>query len=169
MIRKLLLLLGLVLFSTGVTAALANNLQPSAPTYTPVVVEPLGVTHPIASEVATLVNNERVKAGELPLIDDPRLDASAAAKCADEDTKNYHAHVAPDGTSWVSFIKAQTYYNTAGENLSWNYPTSKGAVDGWMGSPPHRAAILNTRFTHAGYAVCGIEGNNSELVEHFKG
>lgn len=41
----------------------------------------------------------------------------------------------------------------AGENLAFGNVSAAGMVDLWMGSPGHRANILNTTFTHIGIAA----------------
>jgi uncharacterized protein YkwD len=44
-------------------------------------------------------------------------------------------------------------YRMAGENLAVGYRSSSAVVDGWMGSPGHRANILKSGFEEIGLAV----------------
>lgn len=130
-----------------------------------IVTKPIPI-YPQASEVAILVNQERVKAGLPELIENPKLDASAAAKCADMVKYNYTAHYSPSGVRGHSFITAQfPNWHYIDENLSEYYPDSASAVAGWMGSPAHRAGILSPLYTDVGYAVC----HDNWIVQHFEG
>jgi len=122
--------------------------------------------------VATLaedVNKERVQAGEAALVEDPKLEASAAAKCADMEAKNYYAHNTPSGEEpWKFIIGADESFLTAGENLAAGYDSSQGVVAAWMASPGHRANILNSSFTNVGYAICKDYGTYHDVVvQHF--
>lgn len=159
----------IVVVSLVAVGVATYNTNKPAPVSPPAAVQ--AVTHPNVEEVFTLVNAERVKAGLSPLVDDPRLDASAEAKCEDMLAKDYRAHIAPDGTVWSSFIKAQVgiNYRHIGENLSEYYKTSKGAVDGWMGSLEHKKNILTADYTNVGYAVCGTTNDDNYIVQHFLG
>jgi uncharacterized protein YkwD len=127
-----------------------------------------------SSDVYTLVNQQRTTNGLQPLTDNPLLDKSAAEKCQDMATNKYIGHVSPTGVTWNSFIHndyvTQLPPNTAvtlGENLSENYYTAPAAVAGWMGSPEHRANILNSNFTQVGYAVCRADNDINVIVQHF--
>jgi len=42
---------------------------------------------------------------------------------------------------------------SAGENVAYGYPTGRAVVDGWMGSPGHRANILSSGFRLMGLAA----------------
>jgi uncharacterized protein YkwD len=84
------------------------------------------------------VNDERAKANLKPLDRATALDRSAAAKCADMQTNNYWAHVSPTGVQYYSFIKQETPYRIAGENLSKGYDTTDKVVNAWMLSTGHR-------------------------------
>lgn len=146
----------------GVTVFNYSHEKPTAP--------PPALTLPDKQQVFDLVNQERVKAGEAPLVDDVRLDASATAKCADMDIYNYKAHVSPQGVSWQSFFYPELQKSHIGENLSWNYQGAVGVVNGWMGSEGHRENILDATYNHVGYAVCGKSSNDlfdNAVVQHF--
>ncbi len=166
MIKVIVLPLLAVTAISGALLALPDVQRPVTPVaLTAPAVAP---THPEVTELLIMVNNERTKAGITPLVLDSRLVASSEAKCADQAAKNYHAHVAPDGTNWKTFVAPLVGGGVfVGENLSWGYPTSQAAVNGLMGSPLHRAAILNSRFTGVGYAVCATSDNRNFIVQHF--
>ncbi|MFS8119533.1 MAG: CAP domain-containing protein, partial [Microcoleus sp.] len=51
-------------------------------------------------------------------------------------------HVSPTGVQpWVWINDTGYNYDTAGENLAKNYPSTQATVDAWMASPVHRANI----------------------------
>jgi len=133
------------------------------------------VTHPVATEVAEYVNFERDKAGLERLVDDPRLDASAAAKCNDMVVKNYWGHVEPDTGlhAWHFMTESGIPGNTTtGENLAHGFRSSQDTVQGWMNSPGHKANIERADYDHVGYAVCNStsfigQGYQDIIVQHF--
>lgn len=126
-----------------------------------------------AKNIAHLVNAERGKAALAPLKTDERLVESARKKCLDIATKDYWAHVAPDGTDPWSYITQSGYpYYTAGENLAMNYATPDAVIDGWMNSPTHRENIEKESFTDTGVAICTPIGPTKQVhglivVQHF--
>src|SRR5690348_14430969 len=83
-------------------------------------------------------NKERTQVGLSPLVLDLKLTTSAEAKCHDMSVKNYWAHDAPDGTTWVSFIQKTTRYRQAGEILAQGYATAEGTTRAWMNSTDHK-------------------------------
>jgi hypothetical protein len=117
--------------------------------------------------VHTLSNRERTDVGLLALNLDSQLNSAALAKANDMFTKDYWAHVAPDGTTPWSFIYATGYdYQTAGENLAMGFDTSAGVVAGWMASEHHKENILNTSYVDVGYAAVNgiLQGSETTLV-----
>lgn len=129
------------------------------------------LTAPNLYDIYNMVNAERVKAGLQPLLLNPKLTASAQAKCADMVRLGEWEHDLSDGTI------PQTYIQTAlpdsytkhwtGENISARYFDSTGVVNGWMGSLGHRANILNPHFTDVGYAMCQIKDYPNTVVQQF--
>jgi uncharacterized protein YkwD len=61
------------------------------------------------SDLSSLSNQERTSRGLAPLTLNSQLNSAAAAKAADMFSKDYWAHVAPDGTTPWSFIYAAGY------------------------------------------------------------
>ncbi len=100
-------------------------------------------------------NAQRATNGLGPLAEDATLDAIASLRLDDMFAKQYFAHVAPDGSSVTTVAKTVNYeYLTIGENLALgNFAGDKGVVDAWMGSPGHRANILNIHYTKIGVAA----------------
>ena len=111
-----------------------------------------------ASALLDLVNGARAKDGVALLERDAALDAVALARARNLLTNGYFDHYAPDGESAFSELAARgIHYRLAGENLARNnYIESRtvhAAFEGLMGSPGHRANILEERFAHAGIAA----------------
>jgi hypothetical protein len=119
------------------------------------------------SDINTISNRQRVNAGLPALRLDAQLTSAAQAKANDMFAKDYWAHNAPDGkTPWMFIQEAGYNYVTAGENLAMDFNTSNGVVSGWMGSPEHKANILNTTYQDVGYAVVNgaLQGEETTLV-----
>lgn len=100
------------------------------------------------------------------------LNSSAQAKAQDLVSKDYWAHVSPDGTQpWYFFSQAGYSYTRAGENLAYGFSTSQGTVDGWMNSPSHRANILGD-YTEVGFGIVNApdyqsSGQQTIVVAHY--
>lgn len=121
--------------------------NPPAPTTTP-------PAPPSVQELLILTNAERAKVGVAPLTIDPRLNASAQAKADELARTNHFQHIAPDGKRGITYIPADVLgCQYVSENLAMYDMTP---VDGWMGSPPHRAAILDPKYDLVGFANNGI-------------
>ena len=115
----------------------------------------LGITANITvEELLTLTNQKRAESGLPPLQMNPELANAAAAKASDMFSKNYWAHVAPDGATPWGFIRSAGYeYIWAGENLARGYTTSSDVVNAWMASPGHKANILSSNYSDIGFAI----------------
>jgi len=123
-------------------------------------------TEPTTAQLLSLVNAERAKHGVAPLKEDARLDASAQMKANDEVAYNYFGHVSPhDGKQGYLYINDVGINCTSdSENIRENgtINTSAAAVEAWINSPPHHAAMIASKYTLTGF---GINGN--QIVEHF--
>jgi len=107
-----------------------------------------------AQDLLSLINEQRIKNGVPPLIDNPKLDEVSYLKGQDMVSNNYFAHYSPQGNSpWYWFDQAGYYYQYAGENLAIDFTDAKTAVDAWMNSLSHRENILNKHYTETGIAI----------------
>ena len=106
------------------------------------------------NETITMVNAERKKQGLPALVHDPNLDQLAVIKVQDMFEYNYFAHKSPYyGQPWDMATLYEYEFASFGENIA-RYSTSpKEAVKAWMASPPHKANILKSTYTHIGVAV----------------
>jgi hypothetical protein len=120
-----------------------------------------------SDQLLTGTNNVRKSAGLAPLTLNPQLTQAASAKAQYMFTKNFWAHVAPDGKTPWEFITATGYkYTVAGENLAKNFNDSQGVVDAWMASPSHRDNLLKSSYRDVGFAVANgvLNGEETTLV-----
>ncbi len=129
-----------------------------------------------------LVNQQRAAQGLAPLSVDPILQAAAQRHSADMVGQNYFDHVDPSGQGPLDRVLAAGYLVVGGAvDLAENIATGSGAlgtpastVADWMGSPGHRANILDRAYTAAGIgvvaatpALLGAGGGGATYTEDF--
>lgn len=115
-----------------------------------------------AYRVFELTNQERVKAGLLPLEWSDSLAAVALAHSKDMAIRGFFDHTNPDGLSPFDRMKnAGISYRRAAENIAAGQQSPEAVVNGWMNSSGHRANILNPQLTHlgVGYYAGGSYGS----------
>jgi hypothetical protein len=119
----------------------------------------LTLTHVVAAapleeeQVFLQVNSQRAANNLPPLVRSLALDAAAERHCDDLATMRVLAHIGSDGSNPGQRITEAGYRWTAyGENVAAGYLTAQGVMDAWMGSPGHRANILNPGFREMGVA-----------------
>lgn len=118
----------------------------------------------VASSLRAMINEARTRAGLRPLAAMPSLDAVAEAHAQDMATRRYIAHNAPDGsTPGDRLRRAGLRSGLALENVARGYG-AREIHEGLMGSPGHRANILNPTVTHLGLGVVREEGSGAGLV-----
>jgi uncharacterized protein YkwD len=164
---------------------ISGLLQAAAPG--PVIGEPAAAAQPLANNLAftgcarvdvppqnatyeqrviELVNQERANAGLSALTRQTDLDYAARYHAIDMLNDNYFSHNSYDrqNGSLVQVCNTSTrlklfYPNLSawGENIAAGYATPEDVIAGWMGSPGHRANILNPNFhvIGVGYATGG--------------
>jgi uncharacterized protein YkwD len=120
-----------------------------------------------SAEILSLVNTDRAKHGLSALESNPTLDLAALAKAEDMVSRNYFAHVGPDGTDpWYWFKILGYNYTYAGENLAEGYNDAFDLENSWMASPTHRANILSPFYSEVGVAVVS-RGDTNIIVQLF--
>jgi len=128
----------------------------------------LGISYSITSdELLIITNQKRLENGLPPLSMDSSLSQAAQRKAEDMLSKNYWAHIAPDGTTPWYFIKSSGYeYVYAGENLARGYTTSSDVINAWMASPSHRENMLSPNYKEIGFAIKDgtLTGDDTVLV-----
>ena len=109
-------------------------------------------------EVIRLTNLKREAAGVPVLRYNAQLSSAAKAKGEDMISRDYWAHIAPDGTQpWKFFSDAGYKYRYAGENLAKDFSSPESAVEAWMASPSHKENLLSSKYDEIGIAV--VEGD----------
>ena len=119
------------------------------------------------SDLLKYTNQRRDSAGVGDLTINPKLTEAAQKKATHMFSKNYWAHVAPDGTEPWSFILGESYdYLYAGENLAKNFNDSKDVVEAWYKSPSHKENLISDKYTDVGFAVVNgvLDGYETTLV-----
>jgi uncharacterized protein YkwD len=114
-------------------------------------------TAPAEATLWQLVNGARVNNGLSPLIQHSTLVSLARWRSQDMVDRDYFSHTVL-GTSYQVYHWYDTNglsWSSGGENIGWNngYSDADSPVkvhEGFMGSPGHRANILNTSWTHGG-------------------
>lgn len=123
-----------------------------------------------AAAIVELTNAERTRAGLAVLAANDRLTYAAqlqADQCArlgridhvlpEAQYPRPEDRIAASGYAWRSY----------GENLAMGYRTAAAAMDGWMGSPGHRANILNAGFTEVGAGYATDDAGRAYYVQVF--
>ena len=101
------------------------------------------VTGQTEQEVASLVNQERAKAGLQPLTMAKDLSRVAEEKAVDMYSRNYFSHTSPTYGSPFDMMKQfGIQYQSAGENIAQGQRTPQEVMNSWMNSSGHRANIL---------------------------
>ncbi len=128
----------------------------------------LGIASNISpAELLSITNEYRKENGLAELRLDSDLSQAASYKASDMFSKNYWAHIAPDGVTPWSFILNSGYeYLYAGENLARGYSTAPDVVKAWMESPTHRANMLSKDYSDVGFAIATgtLTGSDTVLV-----
>jgi len=107
----------------------------------------------VESSVITRTNAERKVAGLRPLIESQQLNEAARRHAADMARRSKLSHEL-DGKTAADRVKAAGFeFRTVGENIAWNQPTPKAAVDDWMKSRGHRRNLLGEELTHIGVGM----------------
>ncbi|MDE1465223.1 CAP domain-containing protein [Spartinivicinus poritis] len=101
--------------------------------------------------VYEIVNSERSASNLYPYNYDTKLARSSRLHSEDMAKNNYFSHTSRDGRSPFDRIKAQGYqYSRAGENIAAGASTAEQAMELWMNSSGHRAAILSSQYCDIG-------------------
>jgi uncharacterized protein YkwD len=118
--------------------------------------------------VVCLLNAQRRAHGLRPLRANIRLRRAAEGHTRSMVRRRYFSHTQPGGVSLVSRLRRTRYLRAAsswavGENIGFgrgNEAGPRGMVRSWMQSSPHRATILERRFSEVGLGISrGVPGH----------
>ena len=122
-----------------------------------------------AATLLGFINRERRANGEEPLAVDTCLNQAAVDHVEDMAERNYFDHDSPDGVSpWDRMHSYGCAFSFAGENIA-RAGDAAQAARALFASAPHRANILNGKFTRVGIAVMYSNDGRLLIVEDFAG
>lgn len=126
-----------------------DNDNPYIPNETPA---PQMSDEQFAAEIFRLTNVERTKNGK-PLVQ-TNDDLNRAAMQRAREISIKFSHTRPDGTGSGTILSEYGIpENNSGENIAAGFQSPQAVIDGWMNSPGHRVALLNTYSTYLGVGV----------------
>lgn len=123
---------------------------------------------PTTEELLALVNAERAKVGVAPLQLDVRLNQSSQRKVDNMVAFNDDDHIDQEGVHGYMYIPDTGIKCVSGsENLVFNedrtnITSARLAINTWMNSDAHRAAMLDPKYDFTGFAV-----KDWAIVQHF--
>jgi hypothetical protein len=106
-----------------------------------------------------LTNRRRTDRGLIRLRPDPRLTELARERAQYMATTGEFSHTQSGGTTVFDMIsESNIRWYAAGEIIAWNTAgpldySAEFAVQGWMGSPSHRAILLSDDYNYVGFGV----------------
>jgi uncharacterized protein YkwD len=124
----------------------------------------LTAMHALESRVLVEMNRVRAQHGLAPLRGSVRLNAAAGQHSREMARVGYFSHNSADGGAF--WRRIQRFYTSSGyrswsvgENLLWSSPDvdAVGAIKMWMGSPEHRANLLNASWREVGLSAVHSE------------
>ncbi|MFJ8270676.1 CAP domain-containing protein [Streptomyces sp. NPDC094154] len=132
--------------------------QPSAPDAgapsEPTASKDTSASPKATARVVELVNAERSKVGCSALTVNDKLTKAAQAHSEDMAAHQNMSHTGSDGSNPGDRITRAGYsWQSYGENVAYGYATPEQVMAGWMGSPGHKANILNCSFKEIGVGL----------------
>ncbi len=123
-----------------------------------------------ASQVISLVNQERSAAGLSSLSYDPELTELAQLKAEDMAKNGYFSHQSPTyGSAFDMMRSAGLTYRSAGENIARGQKTAAAVMNSWMNSQGHKENILSTSYTSIGVGYAADSSGRICWVQMFRG
>lgn len=108
---------------------------------------------PDASQLLSLINQERTKLGSPTLSVDTALAKSAKNKLNDEITNQYYGHNLIDGSNDISLLRAQGVNAASSEDLDENALTPAQDWASFKASPAHYASLTDPQYLRVGIAA----------------
>lgn len=116
------------------------------------------------------INAQRAADGLPPLVSDPALTQIARERSADQVTRHYFAHTAPDGGTVFDLLNAaDPSWVYGGENLaeSRGVDAVSAAINGFMQSPEHRDNVLSPNYARVGVGAAQTDDSTTILTVVF--
>jgi uncharacterized protein YkwD len=111
-----------------------------------------------ADQILTLVNEARGANGCGAVQINTELTAAAQLHSDDQAAHSTMSHTGSDGSTPWQRAEAAGYQYAIGENVAYGYPTATAVMAAWMGSPGHRANILNCEARAFGVGMAASNG-----------
>lgn len=107
-------------------------------------------------EFVALLNDHRGSVGCGALAWNSGVAEVAQAHSQDMISRGFFDHRNPDGASPFDRLgAAQIQYSRAAENIAYGYGSARAVLDGWIGSPGHKANLENCALTQHGVGLVG--------------
>lgn len=107
-----------------------------------------------AGVVVERTNEVRAQYGLAPLVIHPQLTQAAQAHSNDQAAHQRMSHTGSNGSTMADRVDTTGYsWSRIAENVAAGQRTPIAATDAWLGSPGHRANMLNGALVHIGVAV----------------
>lgn len=132
--------------ATPVTSMAASNITKVEVTET--------VDYARASQVLTLINRHRAKAGLKALTMDQTLVNNAVTRASE--CSLYYSHTRANGKKWNTALTKS--YRKAAENIAYGFADAQSVVNAWMNSAGHKANIMNPSYTCIGIGCVDVNG-----------
>lgn len=119
-----------------------------------------------------LVNAQRIRNGEQPLVWDAELCRMARMHSGNMARQEFFDHTSPDGRSMQERARTNNIrgWSVLAENIAYNQgfdDPAAFAVERWMRSSKHRENILNQRFTRSAIGIARAEDGRVYLTQVF--
>lgn len=125
------------------------------------------------AEILRLVNEERKRGGAPPLKSSQRLMLASRGHSYDMALRNYLDHKGPAGDTPAERVRGVGVDSAAlAENIYMDRDTdheklAERTVQGWLGSPEHRANMLSTDFATTGIGVARAADGTAYVTQDF--
>ncbi|RSK39003.1 CAP domain-containing protein, partial [Rhodovulum iodosum] len=117
------------------------------------------------AKVLSAVNRERRARGLAAVTPDRRLRAAAQGQACDNAARGSYSHTGSDGSDLSVRVKRAGFpLRLAVENTARGFDSPERLVAYWMGSPGHRANILNPRTRGFGLGLAAPPGDRPHWV-----
>lgn len=112
------------------------------------------------NELLNYVNQYRSEAGVAPLTMASDLNNAATIRAIEMAWSETFSHTRPNGSScFTVYDELGLGYNYMGENIAWNYGSTKSVSEGWKNSAGHYANMISSDFTKIGFGMYTVEGD----------
>jgi uncharacterized protein YkwD len=167
------LLISLVLLLCSGCASVEDAFLPPPP-------DPKSLMPALEQRIAVLIADERSRLAPdaKALAIDPELCDIARQRAADMASKNYFAHVAPNGDTSASLLMAEDahFQGLLGENMAAQHYTPSAGIDveafarrfvnTWLGSPPHKENLAFPDYNRTGVGAA-VNGDTVYVTQLF--